>query len=125
MYISISLLIIILFSQNHRKTNGNLLLFYLDNLAYKKLTWQTSKIYSSEKAVDGLYTERSPAGNQCAISKPFPTNVTWLVDLGGVRSISEVRIYYRLNVDSSSKFNVTITVSYGVGTMLELLYYIK
>lgn len=125
MYISISLLIIILFSQNHRKTNGNLLLFYLDNLAYKKLTWQTSKIYSSEKAVDGFYTERSPAGNQCAISKPSPTNVTWLVDLGGVRSISEVRIYYRLNVDSSSKFNVTITVSYRVGTMLELLYYIK
>lgn len=107
------------------KKHINLRFFCIDNLAYKKLTWQTSQIYPSEKAVDGLYTDRSPAGNQCAISRPSPTNVTWLVDLGGVRSISEVRIYYRLNVDSSSKFNVTITVSYRVSSMLEPLYYIK
>lgn len=119
------IIIILFFHKITKKTYINLIFFCIDNLAYKKLTWQTSQIYSSEKAVDGLYTDRSPAGNQCAISKPSPTNVTWLVDLGGVRSISEVRIYYRLNVDSSSKFNVRTAVLYQVNTMLEPLYYIE
>lgn len=57
-------------------------IYYLDNLAYKKTTWQTSEVTSSDNAVDGLYTNRTIAGNQCAVSKPDPIEVTWLVDLG-------------------------------------------
>lgn len=44
----------------------------------------------------------------------------WLVDFGGVRSIFEVWIYYWLNVDFLSKFNVIIIVLYWVSLMLEL-----
>lgn len=79
-------------------------IYYLDNLAYKKPTWQTSEVTSSDNAVDGLYTNRTTAGNQCAVSKPDPIEVTWIVDLGVERSISEVRIYYQSHYDPWSEF---------------------
>lgn len=82
----------------------NWIYIYLDNLAYKKPTWQTSEVTSSDNAVDGLYTNRTTAGNQCAVSKPDPIEVTWIVDLGVERSISEVRIYYQSHYDPWSEF---------------------
>uniref|UniRef100_K1QDV4 Uncharacterized protein n=1 Tax=Magallana gigas TaxID=29159 RepID=K1QDV4_MAGGI len=65
----------------------------LDNLAYKKPTWQTLDKYSSDKAVDGLYTNLSAIGNQCAVSFAS-SEVTWLVDLETINSISKIVLYH-------------------------------
>lgn len=64
-----------------------------DNLAYEKPTWQTLDEHSSDKAVDGLYTNLSTIGNQCAVS--FASmEVTWLVDLDTIHTISEIVLYH-------------------------------
>uniref|UniRef100_A0A8W8P2X3 Uncharacterized protein n=1 Tax=Magallana gigas TaxID=29159 RepID=A0A8W8P2X3_MAGGI len=63
------------------------------NLAYKKPTWQTLDKYSSDKAVDGLYTNLSAIGNQCAVSFAS-SEVTWLVDLETINSISKIVLYH-------------------------------
>ena len=51
--------------------------------------------WRGEKAVDGNYTDRSAAGGQCTLSDNYKYRATWMVDLGGVVSISHIDIYYR------------------------------
>ncbi|XP_061194984.1 stabilin-2-like [Saccostrea echinata] len=68
------------------------------NLAYKKPTWQSTSHDStvgSEKAVDGLYKDRSYTGKQCSISSQGHSNVTWWVNLIRILSVHHLVIYYR------------------------------
>ena len=57
--------------------------------------WKGKENWRADKAVDGLYDDRSAAGGQCVINEPFAKTATWRVDLGGVVSISHIDIYYR------------------------------
>lgn len=81
----------------------------LENLALNKPTWQEhpwpdqSKYYGSEKAVDGLYTDRMYTGGQCTINADGYYTAEWRVDLGNVLNISYIKIFYRtLNQDPGS-----------------------
>ncbi|XP_052696293.1 uncharacterized protein LOC128174907 [Crassostrea angulata] len=69
----------------------------MDNLAYKKPTWQipSISIYPPERAVDNLKSNRSAEGNQCAISDGTPHGATWMVDLQSIQVIHNIVIYYR------------------------------
>lgn len=51
--------------------------------------------FVSENAVDGLYDDRSPFGNQCTLSDNYRYTAEWRVDLGSVFSISHVNIIFR------------------------------
>lgn len=88
----------------------NVILFFTfepkDNLAYKKPTWQTLDKYSSDKAVEGLYTNLSAIGNQCAVSFAS-SEVTWLVDLETINSISKIVLYH---VTEGSTFGKLISL---------------
>lgn len=70
-------------------------------MALGKPTWQQhpfrteSFSFSSENAVDGLYSDRLPFANQCTISENFQYTAEWRVDLGSVASISHINIFYR------------------------------
>lgn len=70
-------------------------------MALGKPTWQQhpfrtdSFSFSSENAVDGLYSDRLPFANQCTISENFLYTAEWGVDLGSVASISHINIFYR------------------------------
>ena len=57
--------------------------------------WEGKEDWKGDKAVDGLYDDRSAAGDQCVISENNRQTATWWVDLGGVASISHINIYYR------------------------------
>ena len=57
--------------------------------------WKGAEDWRGDKAVDGLYTNRSAIGGQCVISENMKRSATWRVDLGGVVSISHIDIYYR------------------------------
>ena len=57
--------------------------------------WKGAKDWRGDKAVDGLYNNRSALGGQCVISENYARTATWRVDLGGVVSISHMDIYYR------------------------------
>ncbi|XP_062584209.1 uncharacterized protein LOC134245990, partial [Saccostrea cucullata] len=71
------------------------------NLALGRPAWLqhkwsfTRRIWGAEKAVDGQYTDRSAAGNQCTISGPGYQTAEWRVDLQDIVSISHIQIYYR------------------------------
>lgn len=71
------------------------------NLALHQPTWEQnpwpdeSRDFGSEKAVDGMYTNRAVYGGQCTISVDGVYNATLGVDLGRVVSISHIDIYYR------------------------------
>nr|XP_022312210.1 uncharacterized protein LOC111117395 [Crassostrea virginica]XP_022312211.1 uncharacterized protein LOC111117395 [Crassostrea virginica] len=72
----------------------------LENLALGKPVWEDqpwkgAKKLRGDKAVDGLYDDRSAAGGQCVISENYARTATWRVDLGGVVSISHIDIYFR------------------------------
>ncbi|XP_052691414.1 uncharacterized protein LOC128169301, partial [Crassostrea angulata] len=81
------------------------------NLAYKKPTWQTLDKYSSDKAVEGLYTNLSAIGNQCAVSFAS-SEVTWLVDLETINSISKIVLYH---VTEGSTFADSVYASRFLG----------
>ncbi|XP_061194954.1 multiple epidermal growth factor-like domains protein 10, partial [Saccostrea echinata] len=71
----------------------------LVNVALNNPTWQSQQIssstyYSSSNAVDGLKTNLSPGGGQCAISAG-QRSATWWVNLTSIYSIGEIWIYYR------------------------------
>ncbi|XP_062571489.1 multiple epidermal growth factor-like domains protein 10 isoform X3 [Saccostrea cucullata] len=74
-----------------------------DNVALRKLTGQQcpytdrplNAIAMAEKAVDGLYSNRSVFGGQCTISANSEIKATLWVDLGVVSSIHHITIYYR------------------------------
>ncbi|XP_061165600.1 uncharacterized protein LOC133174502 [Saccostrea echinata] len=72
-----------------------------ENIAFGKPAWQDNPFsthsgksdYISENAVDGRKTDFS--GKQCAVSQGRKNNATWRVDLGAIRGIDHIRIYYR------------------------------
>lgn len=70
------------------------------NLALNKSTWQQHPLtgstgnVGSEKAVDGLFTDRG-SGDQCTLSEGGHYTAEWRVDMGSVVSISHINIYYR------------------------------
>nr|XP_022305737.1 uncharacterized protein LOC111112507 [Crassostrea virginica] len=67
-----------------------------ENLALHQPAWQSSTLGSdgAERAVDGLYTDLSGYGGQCAASDVGQTTAEWRVDLGAVRSIYHIVILY-------------------------------
>ncbi|XP_061170909.1 uncharacterized protein LOC133180387 [Saccostrea echinata] len=75
--------------------------FAIENLALNKHTWQyhawpdKETEWGADKAVDGLYSDRSAPGNQCTISAGGQRTAEWGVDLGSVVNISYIKIYYR------------------------------
>ena len=90
--------------------NVYVLLIYLENicksmncagnLALRKPVWEDQRWKGKEdwrrdKAVEGLYDDRSALGGQCVISENFARTATWGVDLERVVSISYIDIYYR------------------------------
>ena len=68
-----------------------------ENLALHKPAWQSNTYLSgytgAELAVDGMYTNLSRGGGQCAVSR-YGETAEWRVDLGGVKSIHHVLIQY-------------------------------
>lgn len=72
-----------------------------ENLALGKSAWQQYPIsftrYGAGQAVDGLKTDLSLNGGQCTVSANFKQTAEWRVDLGGIRSINEIYIYYMTN----------------------------
>lgn len=66
-----------------------------------KSAWQQYPLsptrYGAGQAVDGLKTDLSLNGGQCTASAKFKQTAEWRVDLGGVRSINEIHIYYVTN----------------------------
>lgn len=67
-----------------------------ENLALKKIAWQSSTwtSYTADLAVDGRETNLSLYGGQCAASGWGRTQAEWWVDLGGVRSIYQILIQF-------------------------------
>lgn len=74
---------------------------FSENLALGKSAWQQYPIsftrYGAGQAVDGLKTDLSLNGGQCTVSANFKQTAEWRVDLGGIRSINEIYIYYMTN----------------------------
>ncbi|XP_078330393.1 uncharacterized protein LOC144624461 [Crassostrea virginica] len=67
-----------------------------ENLALLKPAWQSSTFWSdtADRAVDGLYTDLSEDGGQCAASNLGQKTAEWRVDLGHVHSIHHIAIHY-------------------------------
>ena len=68
------------------------------NIALGKAAYQSSTYNSltgAEKAVDGMKTNLSYTGGQCAVAKDGEKTVLWRVDLGDISSIRNITIYYR------------------------------
>nr|XP_022300740.1 multiple epidermal growth factor-like domains protein 11 [Crassostrea virginica] len=61
--------------------------------AYQSLTYNSNT--GAEKAVDGLKSNLSFTGGQCALSGSWLKAATWRVDLGDISSIDHMTIYYR------------------------------
>lgn len=80
-----------------------------ENLALNKSTWQQHPLsdstteVGSEKAVDGLFTDRG-SGGQCTLSDRGHYTAEWRVDLGSVVSINHINIYYRTDNQGKSIF---------------------
>jgi hypothetical protein len=76
-------------------------LFFVENIAFKKKAWQWfpylrgSNTFHARNAVDGLKTDLSGWGGQCAISALNHRFAIWSVDLGDTYNIRHVKIYYR------------------------------
>ena len=69
---------------------------FTENLALHKPAWLGSTLRSytgAERAVDGLFTNLSASGGQCAVS-PGEHTLEWRVDLGGVKYIHHVFIQH-------------------------------
>lgn len=75
--------------------------YFSENIALGKPAWQQYPLsptrYGAGQAVDGLKTDLSLNGGQCTLSANFKQTAEWRVDLGGVRSINEIHIYYMTN----------------------------
>nr|XP_022296780.1 multiple epidermal growth factor-like domains protein 11 isoform X2 [Crassostrea virginica] len=70
----------------------------LPNIALGKDAYQSStynSITGAEKAVDGLKSNLSFSGGQCAVSASGEKTALWRVELGDVSSIQNITIYYR------------------------------
>ncbi|XP_061165546.1 uncharacterized protein LOC133174437 [Saccostrea echinata] len=75
-----------------------------DNLALEKPTYQShpyfspkheSTTFDSSNAVDGLKNDLSAFGGQCVVSADKFKTATWWVNFTSIRSIHDIRIYYR------------------------------
>lgn len=75
--------------------------YFSENIALGKSAWQQYPLsptrYGAGQAVDGLKTDLSLNGGHCTLSANFKQTAEWEVDLGGVRSINEIHIYYMTN----------------------------
>lgn len=69
-----------------------------ENLALNKLTWQSNPSGSygtANRAVDGLKSDLTLFGGQCAASEfPGYRTAEWRVDLGKITSIHHISIQY-------------------------------
>lgn len=81
-----------------------------------KLIWRienrlgTRQEETSDNAVDGLYSNRSDGGNQCAIS--FASEeVTWLVDLEAIYSICRIVLYHRVEGTEFGECTIIVFIS--------------
>ncbi|XP_061171007.1 multiple epidermal growth factor-like domains protein 10 [Saccostrea echinata] len=74
--------------------------------AYQEYEWPSRPIdWGAAKAVDGQYSDRGAAGNQCTISADKKQTATWRVDLGSIVSISHIEIHYRTdNIPSPGRW---------------------
>lgn len=85
-----------------------------ENLALSGHTWQQHPFppersyFVSENAVDDLYEDRSPFGNQCTISDNYRYTAEWRVDLRSVVSISHVNIFHR--TDNLPSMNILLSL---------------
>jgi hypothetical protein len=88
-----------------------------DNIALNKQAWQRSQFipgddrFHASNAVDGLRSDLSALGGQCAISGDDQQIVTWRVDLGDILSIKDITIYYRTDNVPSSLFSLQIILT--------------
>lgn len=85
-----------------------------ENLALHKPAWQsnTYRPYTgAECAVDGLYTDLSVHGGQCAVSDDGKT-AKWRVDLGGLKNIHHVFIEHATGKSMLGIVSFIITDSY-------------
>ena len=86
-------------------------LFFLDNLAFSKPTYQQYRykglpenITGASNAVDGLRSNLSVFAGQCVISEEGLFNATWWVNLTSILSIQHIKIYYRTGNIKWSRF---------------------
>ena len=69
----------------------------IENIALHQPAWQSSTVLpytGAERAVDGLYSNLSVHGRQCAVSDNNHTTAEWRVDLGRVHSIHHVFLQF-------------------------------
>lgn len=76
------------------------------NIALRKPTYQlhpyivNDATFDASNAVDGLKSDLSAWGGQCAITADGYRTATWWVNLNSIHSIHHITIYYRTdNVD--------------------------
>ena len=72
--------------------------------AYQSVTYNSNT--GAGKAVDGLKSDLSYTGGQCALSGSFLKTATWKVDLGDISSIEHVTIYYRTENNPWGNMNI-------------------
>jgi hypothetical protein len=90
---------------------------FVENIALNKLTWQQTQFrlghqqFHSSNAVDGLRSDLSIWGGQCAISNTHQRTATWNVDLGEIYTIRHITIFYR-----------TDNVAFGLYPLLVLYF---
>ena len=95
----------------------NSLFFYMctENLALHQPAWQSSTYWSdsgAERAVDGLYTDLSGHGGQCAVSNGYQTTAEWRVDLGGVKNIHHVFLQHATGISMLGRLFLKIIDCY-------------
>lgn len=85
----------------------------LENVALNRSAWQQypypDRPWGAEKAVDGLKSNLSADGEQCAISNNDKETAEWQVDLRGLYEIHHISIHYRTDNLQWSKFIFTLS----------------
>ena len=99
------------------------LVYNKENLALRRPVWEDrpwkgKEDWRGNKAVDGLYDNRSALGGQCVISENFARTATWRVDLGDVVSISHIDFYFR--TDNRPR-NIKI-INFNTSNVIDHLY---
>ena len=68
-------------------------------------------ITGAEKAVDGLKSDLTFIGGQCALSGSGLKTATWRVDLRDISSIENITIYYRTDDAPWGNMNIQFAVN--------------
>lgn len=80
-----------------------------ENVALNRSAWQQypypDRPWGAEKAVDGLKSNLSANGEQCAISNNDKVTAEWQVDLRGLYKIHHISIHYRTDNLQWSAYN--------------------